>query len=129
MLNLRARLKSLLNRPSPSEVQTLPPWEAYSMRLMVGVIRAAELAELEVSEQFSEAAIQLAEAATLGGVSAKQTQWYRWQLEARAAMRKIAVRRRAIADTEALPLNRSWWSRRERFVRRTEEEILELLTK
>ena len=129
MLNLRARLKSLLNRPSPSEVQTLPPWEAYSMRLMVGVIRAAELAELEVSEQFSEAAIQLAEAATLGGVSAKQTQWYRWQLEARAAMRRIAVRRRAIADAEALPLTRSWWSRRERFVRKTEEEILELLTK
>ena len=128
-MNPWARLKSLLTRPSPSKVQTLPPWEAYSMRQMVDVIRAAELAELEVSEQFSEAATQLAEAATLGGVSAKQTQWYRWQLEARAAMRRIAVRRRAIADAEALPLTRSWWSRRERFVRKAEEEILELLTK
>jgi hypothetical protein len=127
MLNLHARLKSLLTRPSPSKVQTLPPWEAYSMRRMVDVIRAAELAELEVSEQFSEAAIQLAEAATLGGVSAKQTQWYRWQLEARAAMRRIAVRRRAIAEAEALPLTRSWWSRRDRFVHKAEEEILELL--
>jgi hypothetical protein len=94
---------------------------------MVDVIRAAELAELEVAEQFSGAAIQLAEAATLGGVSAKQTQWYRWQLEDRAAMRRIAVRRRAIADAEALPLTRSWWLRRERFVHKAEEEILELL--
>jgi hypothetical protein len=44
-------------------------------------------------------------------------------------MGKIAVRRRAIADAEALPLTRSWWLRRERFVRKAEEEILELLTK
>jgi hypothetical protein len=129
MLNLHARLKSLLTRPSPSEMQAPPPWEAYSSELWDGLIQAATLAELEVSEQFSEAAIQLAEAAALGGVSAKQTQWYRWQLEARAAMRRIAVRRRAIADAEALPLTCSFWSRRELFVRRAEDEILELLTK
>jgi hypothetical protein len=129
MLNLHARLKSLLTRPSPSQMQAPPPWEAYSSQLWSTLIQGGTSAELEVAEQFSEAAIQLAEAATLGGVSAKQTQWYRWQLEDRAAMRRIAVRRRAIADAEALPLTRSWWSRRERFVRRTEEEILELLTK
>jgi len=126
-MNPWARLKSLLTRPSPSKVQTLPPWEAYSSQLWSTLIQGGTLAELEVAEQFSEAAIQLAEAATLGGVSAKQTQWYRWQLEARATMGKIAVRRRAIADAEALPLTRSWWSRRERFVHKAEEEILELL--